>query len=429
MRKFVSFLACFGLSLSLALAGPAESVDEGAPSEEAQAAPDAAEATPKAAKQRRMKRERRPAAKALTSVPADEDPTTMHFWGTCGASAAIALDRGRVVIGSDDDNFLRTYSLVEPDELVVRNEAGEVDSSQSLLHKPRATQNLYKFLQVNQFSQRNFSAIEGATLGEGMSYWIGSHARREDGETRPNRRRLFAMSVKPYKGSQTLAPYGQPVLDLAHRMSTDEKIKRSGFRNAIMPQYRKLEHLSPVLRGIDIQGLAMAPDGQTLWIALRNPYRGSKAFIVPLENPAAVVTGDVPVFGAPFELVLGGRGISALEWVPARGEYLIVSGKVGEASGYQLHRWSGDPTSPPTKGRALPADLDVQSFVVSEDGTRMLLFSDDSGVLVRVESADVCRAKRQDGACPCGRIEGQGPKRFRARWVPIEGEAEAEAGP
>jgi hypothetical protein len=362
----------------------------------------------------------KPKAKKVTVVPADPDPSTMHFWGTCGASAAIALDNDRVVVGSDDDNFLRTYDVVEPDALVVRDENGQVDPGRVQVHEPRSTQNLYPFLKVGQFSRRNFSAIEGATIAGDLSYWIGSHARRKDGENRPNRRRLFAMSVKPHLGVQVLAPFGQPVADLAHRMAAADELKPTGIGNAIRPQYRRLEYLAPQVRGLDIQGLTTSPGGDALWIALRNPRRGTRAYVLPLENPREVVQGKEPVFGAPISLQLGGRGLSAIQWVPARGEYLLVSGEVGQSSGYRLHTWSGAPTSPPSAGQPLPDDLDVQSFYAPGDAERILLFSDDSDVRVPVESKEVCRTKRDAaGTCPCSRVEGQGPKRFRARWFEV----------
>ncbi len=419
MRKLASSLACLGLSIMLLLANDGWAQSQGAPDDAAQAPPaggsSASPALPSLPK--RIK----PPVKPITSVPADPDPEIMHFWGTCGASAAVRLNGDRVVIGSDDDNYLRTYDLIEPAALELVGADGTPDPKRSGVHRPRATQDFYPFLQVKELSVRNFSAIEGAARGDGIVYWIASHARRADGETRPNRRRFFATNIVSRMGLEVLVPVGKPVMDLTYKLEADEKIKRSGVRNSMMPQYRKMEHLAPQVRGIDIQGLAMAPDDEAVWIALRNPTRASRAQFVPIENPRALVTGRQPVFGDPFGIVTDRRGISAIEWVPELGQYLLVTAPLGATTGYQLHRWSGDPNQKPSKGEPLPEALDVQSFIVSTDGKRALVFSDDSAVPLPVESQEDCRARlNEDGTCPCGGVVRAGPKRFRARWISLE---------
>ena len=98
-----------------------------------------------------------------------------------------------------------------------------------------------------------------------------------------------------------------------------------------------------------------------------------------------------------------------------------VSAPAAARAGFELHRWSGDVSSPPSKGVALPQDFDVQSLIVAEDGKRLLLFSDDSEVRVPVDAGELCQSKlNDDGTCACSDVEGQGAKRFRARWVSLD---------
>ena len=367
-------------------------------------------------------------AKLPKTVAADENPAVMHYAGMCGASAAITLDDARIVIANDDDNMLRTYDIVEPADLVVYGEDGAVDATLTKLQWPRASQNLYKFLKVNQFSRRNFSAIEGSAVADGFVFWSGSHARREDGENRANRRRFFATKIVNVGDVQILQPHGVPVMDLSHKIEAAEEFRIHGLSRSIMSLYRKMEHLSPQQRGFDIQALAMAKDGTTLLVALRNPLdRSNRGLLLPVENPIAVAEGEAPVFRDAISLDLGGRGISAMSWVPEIDAYLVAAANKAETTGFMLYRWSGEAGDVPVQVQALPEGFDAQSFIVGPGAERLLVLSDDSAVPYAVEKREDCRGAVRDGECLCGQLVDRGRKKFRALWVPLDAKARAAA--
>jgi hypothetical protein len=355
-----------------------------------------------------------------TSAKADPNPDMMFFAGTCGASAAVSLDDERVIVGSDDDNLIRTYDLVEPADLVVKDDSGEIDPALMALHRPRASQNFYPFTKVHQFSRRNFSAIEGAAVGDGFVFWAGSHGRRRDGENRPNRRRFFATKIVHFGATPILEPYGEPVVDLVQQIESAESLHSAGLTRSIMSLHRRLEHLAPEVRGFEIQALSMAGDGRTLLIGLRSPSLVNKAIVVPLVNPQAVAEGERAIFGDPIYLALGGRTISAMEWVPALESQLILAAKTGAHDGFVLYRWSGKSGEEPVLLQELPEELDAQSFIVSADATRVLVFSDDSEVRYPVSGPNDCQNRIENGTCACNKLTDHGPKKFRAIWVPIE---------
>lgn len=366
--------------------------------------------------------ERRAALEATvpTIVKADANPEVMHFGSMCGASAAITLDDERVILGNDDDNLIRTYDIVEPQALEVKDDAGKVDPKRVRVHRPRAVQNLYKFLKVNQFSRRNFSAIEGAAVGDGFVFWTGSHARRHDGENRPNRRRFFATRIVNVAGLSILEPYGKPVMDLVQQIEAADALKPVGLSRSIMSVHRQLEFLAPEARGFEIGSLSMAADGKTLLIGVRNPTQGGSAIVVPVANPVEVADGGRAIFGEPILLPMAGRSMTAMEWVPSIGAHVIVAGEKNAHDGFVLLRWSGRPGEAPARLQALPEGFDVQSFVVGADGKRLLVFSDDSTRPQPVQDAAECKVKPSEGQCACSDLTDHGRRFFRALWVPVD---------
>ena len=78
-------------------------------------------------------------------------------------------------------------------------------------------------------------------------------------------------------------------------------------------------------------------------IAFRNPTPDGKALLIPLKNPKQVVDGKVAKLGKPISLSLGGLGIRSIEYVEAKGKYLIVAGPHGDEGDFQLFNGQGLP--------------------------------------------------------------------------------------
>ncbi|HTG45557.1 MAG TPA: DUF3616 domain-containing protein, partial [Verrucomicrobiae bacterium] len=85
------------------------------------------------------------------------------------------------------------------------------------------------------------------------------------------------------------------------------------------------------------------PDG-TLLIGFRNPVPKKKAILVPLLNPAELLSGQraKASFGKPIRLDLNGLGIRDI--VQRDGQYHIVAGAFGSANKFELYSWDGQGT-------------------------------------------------------------------------------------
>src|SRR5262245_6804155 len=96
------------------------------------------------------------------------------FAGVCDASAGAALPDDRFVAADDETNHIRVYSL-------------------SRGGPPLLDLSLNSFLQVERKEPE--ADIEGAARVGDVIYWIGSHARNQNGKVRPSRQRFFGTRV------------------------------------------------------------------------------------------------------------------------------------------------------------------------------------------------------------------------------------------
>lgn len=283
---------------------------------------------------------------ACLSIPCARAASPLVYTEACDASAGAALSNELFVVANDEDNVLRFYR---------RGTGG----------RPVATQRL-DFLDAAD--ECDLEAI--ARAGERL-YWIASHGRNKKGKPRPSRHRFFATSAATSARPQ-LAPVGTPYRGLVAAMIAEPKL--SGLKLAAA------EPLAPEAPGgLNIEALVALPDGALL-IGFRNPVPQNRAILVPLLNPAEVVAGKAPVFGAPLLLDLGGRGIRALERLDD-GRFVIVAGPPADTGTFAVYLWSGDANQPAT---ALPAALGTlrpEGVVRFPDGGLMLI-SDDGGVEV-----------------------------------------------
>lgn len=281
---------------------------------------------------------------AITLASAQEIAT---YEGPCDASAAVALDADRFVVGNDENSILHIYRRGQP--------------------APGATVDLTRFLDVRKSQEAD---IEAAAVIGTRAYWITSHGRNSAGKARPSRQRIFATDLRP--GSAVpIEPVGKPYTQLLRDLEETESLKPYRLGDAA-----RLAAEAP--GGLNIEGLAATPDGKLL-IGLRNPIPGQRALIVPLDNPAEVIEGKRAKLGAPVELDLGGRGIRSIELVGA--DYLIVAGPAADVGTFALFRWSGRPGDAATP---LPAakfgTLRPEAMFAVPQSARVQLLSDDGGV-------------------------------------------------
>lgn len=287
------------------------------------------------------------------SAPGAPASVVMTYRGSCDASAAVALDADHFVVAGDEDNTLRVYSRGRPEPV------GEA---------PLAT-----FLD----SGNKESDLEAAAAVGKRIYWIASHGRNSKGKLRPDRQRFFATDIDP--GAQPgVTPAGTPYRGLLEDLAAAPTL--AGLR---LGDAARLAPEAP--GGLNIEGLAAMPDGSLL-VGFRSPVPNGRALLVPLLNPAELVTavpGRKARFGEPILLELRGRGVRSIERALDGRGYWIVAGPASDASVFTLYRWSG-------QTKDAPRIVDSSEFVglrpealfeLPGGGGTLQILSDDGGVV------------------------------------------------
>jgi len=285
---------------------------------------------------------------ALAVATTGAAPVVSTYRGLCDASAAVALDDEHFVVASDESNVLGVFR---------RDRADAV-----------ATLPLADFLGTAAKAE---SDLEGAArIGERI-YWITSHGRNASGKERPERHRFFATDVVAGGTPPVLRPAGSAQRGLLAAMLHSPALQPLDLEAAA--------RLAPEADGgLNIEGLAATADGGLL-IGLRNPLRQGKAPIVPLLNPAQVIAGEPPRFGAAILLDLGGRGIRSIERVGDG--YAMVAGPVADRGDFALYRWSGAEADAPQRVAGVDfKDLRPEALFAWPQSDRLKLLSDDGGV-------------------------------------------------
>jgi Protein of unknown function (DUF3616) len=314
-----------------------------------------------------------PAVLALLPVLAFTGGEPKLYLGAADASAAVRLDDGTILVGDDEDNVLRLYDA----------EKGG---------PPRQELDVSSFLGLEPDEEADIEAA--ARIGD-RAYWITSHSGSK------HRQHFFAIRIERAGDQTVLRPVGRSF-------------------DRFLPALRRA--LSGVLPDADraplnVEGLARSPDGRSLWIALRSPLVASKAIVVPLANPAAVVDqGGAPELGQPLLWDLGGRGARDLLWSAARKELLVLVG-TDDPDRPGLYRWSGTIGDAPRElVTTWPAGSEIQPEALVERAGRkqVLVLSDDGERRVEVPSS-ACRSRYDDrtGTCPNKRLLDPSRKSFR----------------
>ena len=288
---------------------------------------------------------------ASAAAPADAIFPT----GASDISSGIALDADTMLTANDEDQALRIYH---------RHQSGlalaQFDFSAQL-----------GLTELSGGVPREVDLEAVAQHGDRL-YWTGSFSNSKDGAARPNRNRVFATTLSGTGATATLTYIGRYdhlrddliAWDQAngHGLGADALGFAASAAVGVVPEGTD---------GFNVEGLAIAPNGTTAYVAFRAPLEPmasrDHALIVPVLNFDALITGAAPgssaagsaQFGAPIELDLGGRGLREIV-SNAPGQYLLVAGPPRSSGAigtdFVLYAWSGDVADAPV---LVGADLSV----------------------------------------------------------------------
>ncbi|MBS1663858.1 MAG: DUF3616 domain-containing protein [Bacteroidetes bacterium] len=267
---------------------------------------------------------------------ASESATASSRWftGIADASAAIPLDDDYMVIADDEHNMLYVYN---------RNSSGlpvkKYDySAGNGLNLTDGSPGAFKEVDVE-------ASAPSPTVG-GRSYWLGSMSNGSDFSNKPNRDRVIGVDISG-TGSATSFTLAGYIAGLRNKLIAWGDANSLDFTNSAKDGVD-----AKTDNGFNIEGMAFAPNGSTLYIGFRAPLIpvGHKAIIAPIENFEDYFNGTTtnPTIDAPIEFDLGGRGIRDIVRLP-NGTYVIVAGSTGATNIPALFRWTGDRNEVPVQ--------------------------------------------------------------------------------
>ncbi|HVH36333.1 MAG TPA: DUF3616 domain-containing protein [Tahibacter sp.] len=296
------------------------------------------------------------------------------FTGASDASAAIAVG-DHMLVADDENQRLRLYP---------RDHSGLAENGFDFTAALALTD-------LDGGLPREVDIEAGARSGD-LIYWTGSHSNKKDnGAARPNRQRIFSTRLSGSGAAATLqyvARYDHLRTDLVnwdagngHGLGANALGLAASAAIGVWPERDD---------GFNIEGLALAPTADGLYIAFRAPLlpttQRRQALLIHATNLRNVIAaapaggsaaaGSV-TFAAPILLDLGGRGIRDIVRA-ADGSYLIAAGPTAVATGvapsdFRLYRWSGTAADAPV---LLNADL---ATLAAAGSIETLLDTDLSG--------------------------------------------------
>ena len=264
--------------------------------------------------------------------------------GSSDTSSAEALDANWMIVADNEANVLRVYSRT----------GGNAVSEWS-----------YASISPLLSAQAD---IEGSVRIGDTIYFTGSHSNKSGGDEADNREILFSVSVSG-TGANTQFSLTNSTMALeaafvawdssnAHGQGANHFGFAAGSANGVP---------SEVIHGFNIEGLTASADGSMLMFAMRAPLVGTdeKAVIFTVQT-SSIFSGS-PVFGAPVELDLDGRGIREIRLASDGSSYLIVAGPAaGESTevtnDFRLYRWDGS-------GQPVELDTELDSLLAASGGS------------------------------------------------------------
>ncbi|MCU0324868.1 MAG: YDG domain-containing protein [Spirosomaceae bacterium] len=282
------------------------------------------------------------------SQAADITTNTRFHTGKSDASTAIKVDNDLMLVADDEDQTIRLYN---------RNNSG---------------------LPVNSFdftSVLGLTDISGgvprevdieASLKIGNSiYWMGSESNASNGNNRPNRNRVFKTDISGTGIGTSLiyvSRYDFLKDDILAWDANNLHGKGANYYGLVASASAGVIPESTALNGFNIEGIEIAPDNTTAYVAFRAPQvipsDRKKALIIPITNFTSILAANggtigSATFGTPIELNLGERGIREIRKNDTN-EYLIIAGPADAATGtapkdFKFYTWTGKPTDEPIK--------------------------------------------------------------------------------
>lgn len=253
-------------------------------------------------------------------------PPVAHT-GSHDGSTAIAVDSMHFWMAEDEANELKMFSRTRSGPLLAK----------------------FDMNAVLGLSGKEVD-IEGSCASpqhSGRIYWIGSLSNNKEGKIRPDRDRIFATEFSG-SGAQSQLRF------VGYYQGLRQHLIAWGDAQGYDFSAKAAKGVEPKRDdGFNVEGLEIAPDGKTLYIAFRAPLVGKRsdlALIAPLlDFEKWFASGrplDAPRFGKPVELDLGGRGFRSLG-KNAQGEFLIVAGSTESTPDFALYTWDGKATGKP----------------------------------------------------------------------------------
>jgi hypothetical protein len=303
------------------------------------------------------------------------DPTPGIYRQACDGSAGIFIDHEHFLDANDENQVLRLYTRGQ--------DAGPVQT--------------FEISSDIGLDPSDEADLEGAARVGDRVYWISSHGRDKNGNLETMRYRFFATDLAgsvPDVGVTVPGSYEtllEEMLKSSNWITPNLEVitllaDRSQLGAASVPD------LAPKLNGTCIEGLAAVPtamNADRLLIGLRNPQYQSKAIVVSLLNPGAVLTQQIkPSFGEAILLDLGGLGIRAMAYSPFHGAVLIIGGPIDEGGPFKLYKWTGDPADPPSlvQDLVVPTSSAPEGIVVFPDSRYIQVLIDQGNFQIDGQS-------------------------------------------
>ncbi len=330
-------------------------------------------------------------------VFAQQFPQNEVYHGTSDASAGIALSVDSFVVGSDE-SLHRPPGRTKGENVLFIYKTGQ--------KAPFYTVDLEPALRSGE--KNNEADIEAAARIGNRIFWITSHGHSSDGKPRPDRFRFFATDIDS-KGKIALAGGKSPLpayKGLLTDLAADKRYAKYGLDTLNRSQ------IAPKKGGVNIEGLAAAPNGRLL-IGFRSPIIDGKALIAPLTDPNEVLErGAKAIFDEPIELDLGGLGIRDIVFWPKGKCFLVIAGPVGEEGSSRLYKWDGSVSA---EGIATPqrlenidlSGLNPEAIVIYPNSDKIQILSDDGAKMIRTDKGKTVENKELPDAA----------RTFRSVWV------------
>ncbi|MBH8565202.1 DUF11 domain-containing protein, partial [Nostoc sp. CENA67] len=312
--------------------------------------------------------------------------TTQFLTGTSDASTAIPVG-GTFFLEADDENqVLRLYDFSKSGLPVT---GFDFTSSLGLTQTDGSGE-------LREVDLEASTTVGDAYGGKLRIFWLGSQSNSDDGKNRPNRDRLFATDVSGTGASTTLSYVGRYDFlkeDIINWDVNNGHGKGANYYGLAASAATNVG--SKQADGYNIEGLEIAPDNTTAYIAFRAPQvppsGRSNALIVQVTNFTSLIsasggTQGSAQFGTPIELDLGDRGIREIR-KNANNQYVIIAGPAGDAGAapndFRLYTWDGNPNSQPQlRAATLRASFNPEGIITIPDNltdTSQIQFVSDDG--------------------------------------------------